>query len=145
MALVHNTRFLLLRCLDEKQGTAGLKLGYKGKASYLRAEETEAVIAWLKSGDYWIFDQLRIHLDKEYSVTYKSRRSYYDLFKLAGISWKKTQKRNPKKDPARVVAKQAEIKKLMAWSTEVEQGKRVVFFLDEIKVTPNVKTTNQKK
>lgn len=95
----------------EAQGTDGLKLGYEGRASYLNPEETEAVIQWLKTGEYWTLEQLRTHLRQEYGVEYKARRSYYDLLKRARISWKKTQKGNPKKDPLQVAAKQAEIKK----------------------------------
>ena len=34
----------------------------------------------------------------EYDVTYESKRSYYDLFDAAGISWKKTTSFNPKAD-----------------------------------------------
>jgi putative transposase len=99
------------RHIYEAQGIGGLKLGYKGRASYLSREETEAVIEWLKKGGFWTLEQLRNHLHQEYGVVYKARRSYYDLLKQAGISWKKTQKGNPKKDPLQVAAKQAEIKK----------------------------------
>lgn len=95
---------------DEK-GTVGLKLGYEGRASYLNSEETEAIIEWLKKGKSWTLVQLRAHVHQGYGVIYKARRSYYDLFKLAGISWKKTQKGNPKKNPAQIAEKQAEIKK----------------------------------
>jgi len=95
----------------KEKGTAGLKLGYEGRASYLNPEETKAVIEWLKEGETWTLEQLRAHLRQEYKVVYKSRRSYYDLFKLARISWKKTQKGNPKKDPVQIAEKQAEIKK----------------------------------
>jgi putative transposase len=35
---------------------------------------------------------------------FKSRQSYYDLFTQAGLSWKKTQKRNPKYNPEEVAA-----------------------------------------
>ena len=99
------------RHIYEEEGTTGLRLRYKGRRSYLSQEETEAVVAWLKKGDYWTLEQLRNHLHEEYKVVYKSPRSYYDLFKLAGISWKKTQKRNPKKDPGQVKDKEVEIKK----------------------------------
>lgn len=95
----------------DAKGTVGLKLGYEGRASYLNPEETEAVIEWLKEGETWTLEQLRAHLRQEYGVVYKARRSYYDLFKLARISWKKTQKGNPKKDPVQIAEKQAEIKK----------------------------------
>ncbi|PSB02542.1 hypothetical protein C7B69_26850 [filamentous cyanobacterium Phorm 46] len=32
----------------------------------------------------------------EFGVIYKSKQSYYELFERAKISWKKTQKTNPK-------------------------------------------------
>jgi putative transposase len=99
------------RHIYEAQGADGLKLGYEGRASYLTPEETEAVIEWLKKGEVWRLEQLRNHLQQEYGVVYKARRSYYDLLKRARISWKKTQKGNPKKDPLQVAIKQAEIKK----------------------------------
>lgn len=100
------------RQIYEAEGIKGLQLGYEGRASYLNAAETEAIIEWLKQGNTWRLDQLREHLQQEYGVRYKARRSYYDLFKQAGISWKKTQKGNPKKDPEQVAVKQAEIKKI---------------------------------
>ena len=99
------------RQIYDEKGTVGLKLGYEGRASYLTPEETEAVIEWLKNGDSWTLEQLRTHLRQEYGVVYKARRSYYALFKLARISWKKTQKGNPKKNPEQIAEKQAEIKK----------------------------------
>ncbi|WP_414623458.1 hypothetical protein [Calothrix sp. CCY 0018] len=36
---------------------------------------------------------------------FESNQSYYDLFKQANISWKKTQKKNPRKDPELVAKK----------------------------------------
>ena len=120
------------RHIYEAQGPDGLKLGYEGRTSYLSPEETEAVIEWLKKGELWTLEQLRNHLQQEYGVVYKARRSYYDLLKRARISWKKTQKGNPKKDPLQVAIKQAEIKKkLAAWSAEIENGERIIFFQDE--------------
>ena len=35
---------------------------------------------------------------------FKSRQSYYDLFTQAGLSWKKTQKCNPKHNPEEAAA-----------------------------------------
>ena len=99
------------RQIYDEEGTVGLKLGYAGRASYLNPEETNAVIEWLEEGETWTLEELRTHLSQEYGVVYKARRSYYDLFKLARISWKKTQKGNPKKDPVQIAKKQAEIKK----------------------------------
>jgi putative transposase len=36
---------------------------------------------------------------------YQSKQSYYDLFTAAGLSWKKSQKRNSKTDPELVEKK----------------------------------------
>lgn len=62
----------------------------------------------------------------------KSNQSYYELFKQAEISWKKTQKNNPKKDPELVAKKKREI---IAWldahQREIVSGEMVVFFEDE--------------
>lgn len=99
------------RQIYEAEGVSGLKLGYKGRESYLSPKETEAVVEWLKKGEIWSLAQLRNHVYQEYNVVYKARRSYYDLFKQSGISWKKTQKGNPKKNPQQIAEKQAKIKK----------------------------------
>ena len=54
----------------------------------------------------------------EYDITYESKRSYYDLFDAAGISWKKTTSLNPKADPEAVAAKKKEIETLRGHCTE---------------------------
>ena len=38
------------------------------------------------------------HLEDKYDVVYKSKQSYYDLFEQGRVSWKKSQKVNPKFD-----------------------------------------------
>jgi transposase len=42
---------------------------------------------------------------------YKSQQSYYDLMNEAGLSWKKTQKTNPKKDDEQVFERREWLKK----------------------------------
>ncbi|MBW4443851.1 MAG: winged helix-turn-helix domain-containing protein [Plectolyngbya sp. WJT66-NPBG17] len=42
-----------------------------------------------------------------YQVEFRSRQSYYDLMKQAGLSWKKSQSINPKHDEAAVEAKKS--------------------------------------
>ena len=49
--------------------------------------------------------ELKQHVLDTYNVVFASPQSYYDLFKAAGISWKKTQKCNPKLDPQLVEKK----------------------------------------
>jgi putative transposase len=71
-------------------------------------------------------------LAKEYEVTYESKRSYYELFEAAGISWKKTTKINPKADVEAVAAKKKEIETLLAsHRKEIEAGLVKVLLLDE--------------
>jgi putative transposase len=79
-------------------GIEGIKLGYKGSKKYLTPEQTVEISEWLRNRQYWHLDELINHLDNQYGIVYKSKQSYYDLFDLANISWKKSQKINPKFD-----------------------------------------------
>jgi len=63
------------------------------------------VLEWLKQKNYWDLQELQAYLENSYGVVFRSLQSYYELFQEAGISWKKTQKRNPKKDPELVEKK----------------------------------------
>ena len=69
------------------------------------------MITWLQKQKSWNLEKLRAFVEENYGFLYKSKQSYYDLFAQAGISWKKSQKRNPKKDSLKVEEKQAAIKK----------------------------------
>lgn len=89
----------------ESEGVMGLKLSYQGSKGYLRAEQRQAVMNWLQQKNYWNLAQLQQHIFDTYRIKFKSRQSYYELFAQAGISWKKTQKCNPKKDPLLVQKK----------------------------------------
>lgn len=89
----------------EQLGVAGLKLGYAGSVGYLEPEQRQLVIAWLQEKNYWNLAELQAYIDAEYGIVFDSKQSYYTLFEQAGISWKKTQKRNPKADPALVEKK----------------------------------------
>lgn len=82
-----------------QQGVFGLKLGHKGSQGYLSEQQRQSVIDRLKEQKYWNLRELQDQLWQQYGVRFKSRQSYYDLFHAAGVSWKKSQKRNPKKDP----------------------------------------------
>lgn len=86
-------------------GVSGLRLAYQGSVGYLELAQRQAVIAWLGSNDYWNLAELQGHIQDHYDVVFDSKQSYYTLFEQAGISWKKTQKRNPKEDPALVQKK----------------------------------------
>lgn len=88
-----------------EQGIAGLKLKYLGSKSYLDCSQKQNVLDWLKKKDYWHLSELKIYIEETFDVVMKSNQSYYSLFKLAEISWKKTQKKNPNKDPDLVAKK----------------------------------------
>jgi putative transposase len=79
-----------------EQGLAGIKLGYQGAQSYLKDEERQSVIEWLRSKNHWDLEELVKYIEENYGVVYQSRQSYYDLFANAGISWKKSQKQKRK-------------------------------------------------
>lgn len=66
----------------------------------------------VSSQECWHLEELVNYLDKQYGVVYKSKQSYYNLFDLANISWKRTQKANSKSDEELVKKKQ---KKLMVF------------------------------
>lgn len=83
----------------EQQGTRGLRLGYQGSQGYLTPEQRQAVRHWLQQKNSWNLSELQQYVDEHYDIVFQSKQSYYTLFAEAGISWKKTQKRNPKADP----------------------------------------------
>jgi len=83
----------------QERGIEGIKLGYCGGKSFLTAEERLEVIKWLQTKNYWNLEELVTHLELQYNLVYQSKQSYYDLFSEAGISWKRSQKVNPKSDP----------------------------------------------
>ena len=86
----------------------------------------------LRLKKYWNLDELVAYLDEHYGVIYKSKQSYYELLKAAGISWKKSQKFNPSSNPDLVKKKREEIQNFFSHnSAEIEAGQLVVFFVDE--------------
>ncbi|NJK64908.1 MAG: transposase [Synechococcaceae cyanobacterium SM2_3_1] len=86
-------------------GVEGLKLGHKGSKGYLTPEQRQQTIDWLKSKNYWDLHELEYYVAESFDVIFSSRTSYYELFREAGISWKKSQKYNPKANPELVEAK----------------------------------------
>jgi len=91
--------------LFKEQGITGLTLKYQGSTGYLDANARIEVIEWLQKKNYWNLAELKQHVYDNYNVSFASEQSYYDLFKAAGISWKKTQKCNPKLEPELVEKK----------------------------------------
>ncbi len=89
----------------KKQGVAGLRLRYLGSKSYLDLAQRQIVYRWLKQKNNWHLSELKEYIEDRFGVMFESKQSYYDLFKEANISWKKTQKKNPRLDPELVAKK----------------------------------------
>lgn len=83
----------------EQQGLTGLSLRHQGSKGYLTSEQRQAAVKWLQQKNYWNLGELQQYVEAQYDVVFESKQSYYSLFAQAGISWKKTQKCNPKADP----------------------------------------------
>ena len=88
-----------------QQGVLSLKLAHQGSRGYLTPQQRQAILDWLSQRDSWNLCELQDHIQEEYGVKFQSKQSYYDLFHQAGMSWKKTQKHNPKTDPELVQKK----------------------------------------
>lgn len=114
------------------EGVDSLKLQYKGRKGYLKAEDKQKVIEGLRETDWLRLSDLQVLLEREYGVVFQSEQSYYSLLEEARISWKKSQKKNPAKNEQLVQEKKEEIeKKLGSWKEEIEAGKLMVFLIDE--------------
>jgi putative transposase len=96
--------------LFKQQGISGLTLKHRGSSGYLGKDVRLGVIEWLAQKNYWNLAELKQHVLDKYSVLFASPQSYYELFKAAGISWKKTQKCNPKLEPELVEKKTRDYK-----------------------------------
>ncbi len=99
----------------EQEGATSLLAGYRGSESYLTSEHRAEILSWIKSHATISVEAVRDYVEENYSVVYQSKQSYDDLLAAAGLSYHKSEKRNPKRDEALVLEKRAEIKK--NWST----------------------------
>ena len=95
----------------EEYGIDGLRLSHKGRKSYLSTEQRKEILSWLQTKEYWELGELEDKLAFEYDVIYESKRSYYDLFDAAGISWEKTTKHNSKVDEEAIAVKKNRLKR----------------------------------
>ena len=94
-----------------RDGAKGLRLHYKGGEGYLDESDYQSVLHFIRQHVTITVEELARHLKEEYDVIYASSRSYYDLLHAARMSWKKTEKVNPKRNEEAVVLKREEIKK----------------------------------
>jgi putative transposase len=95
-----------------KHGVQALKLGYRGSKSYLSQKEKQTVIHWLQPQQCCTLEALQHYIIQDYDIRFKSLQSYYQLFKEADMSFKKTQKVNPKRNLRVIAAKRYALKKV---------------------------------
>lgn len=95
----------------EKEGVAGLRLGYRGSAGYLSEAQQQAVVGWIKTHETLTLEALVTYVEQTYGVVYRSKQSYYVLLNAGGMSYHKTEKVNPKRDETLVQTQQDVIKK----------------------------------
>lgn len=114
------------------EGVECLTVNYQGSKGYLTPEQKQKTMDWLQEKETVKLSELQKYLREEYNINFESEQSYYSLLKEAKMSWKKTQKYNPKKDDELIEAKKKEIKeKLSDWQVEIESGRLTVFMIDE--------------
>jgi putative transposase len=133
------------KLIYETEGAPALLLKYKGKQSYLTPDLRKKVLAFITQKNTFSVEELRDYLEENYNVVYKSKQSYYDLLKDAGLSWKRTEfedkvflqktlssKVNPKRNDDLVEQKRQEIQKMLEERREeIESGKLAVLLADE--------------
>lgn len=95
----------------EAQGAAALRLGYRGSESYLGVEQREEVLGWIDAQETIRVEEVRDYIEEQYGVVYQSKQSYYELMQVAGMSYHKSEKKNPKRDETQVLERREEIKK----------------------------------
>jgi transposase len=99
------------KIIYENKGAEYLRSGYKGSKGYLSKSQKDEIKKYLEKQEHLSVEELRDYIDKKYGVLYKSKQSYYDLLKSGGLSWHKSQKRNPERNWDKVLLKREEIKK----------------------------------
>jgi putative transposase len=115
-----------------EQGVDALRMGYQGSKGYLTNEQREQTITWLRAQESWSVPALQTYVRETFGVEYQSLQSYYDLLHAAGLSWKKSQPRNQKKNDAVVTARRQEITDYLdAHWDEILRGDRIVLYADE--------------
>ncbi len=120
------------KLIYEAEGAEALLLKYKGKKSYLDDDSKKKVISFLKKKKTFSVEDLRDYLEDKYQVIYKSKQSYYERLKEGGLSWKRSEKVNPKRNESVVEQKRQEIQNIFSvLSEEIKSGELAVLIADE--------------
>jgi len=99
------------RAIYNREGVKHLNPKYKGSKGFLTDAQLDNIISFINTKNTCHIDELISYIKDKYDFSYKSKQSYYDILTKAGMSWKKTEKVNPKKDDELVAQKKEEIKK----------------------------------
>ena len=95
----------------QREGVAGLNLGYHGSRGFLTTAQRAEVVTWIESQTHITVEAVRDYVEAEHQVLYRSKQSYYDLLKEGGMSYHQTTATNPKRDEDLILNKREEIKK----------------------------------
>jgi putative transposase len=90
---------------------AVLRLGHRGSESYLGEAERQAILRWIGAQEAVSVEAVRDYVEEQYGVVYRSKQSYYELLEAGGMSYHRSEKHNPKRDEAQILARREEIKK----------------------------------
>lgn len=107
------------RAIYNKEGISCFPVAYKGSEGFLNKNQLKDIFQFINSKHSCRLEELICYIQDKFGVEYKSKQSYYDLLEEGGMSWKKTEKSNPKKDEEKVVLKKEELKK-----TSVKEKKK---------------------
>jgi transposase len=101
------------RLIYDEYGVNGLISLHQGGASraFLKAEQRQAVLSYIQSQEVIMVSALRLYIEAEFEVKFKTDLSYHNLLYAAGKSWHKSQKVNPKRDEQMVRQRRQAIKK----------------------------------
>lgn len=93
------------------EGAAALRLSHRGSEGYLSEAQRQELVQWIGAHQTLTVEAVRDAVEERYGVVYQSQQSYYDLLEVGGLSYHRSEKVNPQRDEAQVVARREEIKK----------------------------------
>lgn len=116
----------------ERHGIKKIQLCQEGSKGYLSRKEKEDVVDWLIQQESWDISELETFKIEKYDVVFKSRQSYYQIFKETRIKWQKGEHKNPRQNPEEITKKNQEIANLLnKHKDEIKEEKLVVYIIDE--------------
>ena len=116
----------------QDSGIEGLMLKHKGAKKKLTSVQESETIQWLLEQEYLDISELEVYLIQSYDVVFKSKVSYYKIYKKAKLTRQKAEKVNPQKNPEKVKKINQEINKILLKNREhLEAGTLVAYAIDE--------------